>query len=35
MQWGIKILFHLMYDIEDIYEWLDYIRRMGIEQVFV
>ena len=26
---------NLMYDIEDIYEWIDYIRRMGIEQVFV
>lgn len=26
---------NLIYDIEDIYEWIDYIRRMGIEQVFV
>ncbi len=25
---------NLMYDIEDVYEWIDYIRRMGIEQVF-
>lgn len=23
-----------LYDIEDIYEWVDYIRKMGIEQVF-
>lgn len=23
-----------MYDIEDIYEWLDYVRRMGLEQSF-
>ena len=23
-----------MYDIEDIYEWIDYVRKMGIEQVF-
>ena len=22
------------YDIEDIYEWLDYVRKMGLEQVF-
>ena len=22
------------YDIEDIYEWIDYVRQMGIEQVF-
>ena len=22
------------YDIEDIYEWLDYVREMGLEQVF-
>ena len=25
---------NLIYDIEDIYEWIDYVRRMGIEQVF-
>lgn len=24
-----------MYDIEDVYEWIDYVRRMGIEQVFM
>lgn len=23
-----------MYDIEDIYEWIDYVRKMGINQVF-
>lgn len=23
-----------MYDIENIYEWIDYVRRMGVEQVF-
>lgn len=23
-----------LYDIEDIYEWIDYVRKMGIEQVF-
>ena len=23
-----------LYDIEDIYEWLDYVREMGIEQSF-
>lgn len=23
-----------LYDIEDIYEWIDYVRRMGIDQVF-
>ena len=23
-----------LYDIEDIYEWSDYVRRMGIDQVF-
>lgn len=22
------------YDIEDIYEWLDYVRNMGLQQVF-
>lgn len=22
------------YDIEDIYEWIDYVRSMGIEQTF-
>lgn len=24
----------LKYDIEDIYEWLDYVRQMGMEQIF-
>jgi len=24
----------LLYDVEDIYEWIDYVRKMGIEQVF-
>ncbi len=24
----------LLYDIEDIYEWIDYVRKMGLEQVF-
>lgn len=24
----------LMYDLEDIYEWVNYVRQMGIEQVF-
>lgn len=23
-----------LYDIEDIYEWIDYVRSMGINQVF-
>ena len=23
------------YDIEDIYEWVDYVRRMGLEQIFI
>ena len=23
-----------IYDIEDIYEWIDYVRKMGIEQAF-
>lgn len=23
-----------LYDLEDIYEWIDYVRQMGIEQVF-
>ena len=23
-----------LYNIEDIYEWIDYVRRMGINQVF-
>lgn len=23
-----------LYDLEDIYEWIDYVRRMGIEQTF-
>ncbi len=25
---------NFIYDIEDIYEWIDYVRRMGIDQVF-
>lgn len=25
---------HKIYDIEDIYEWIDYVRKMGIEQSF-
>lgn len=25
---------HLLYDLEDIYEWIDYVRRMGLEQTF-
>lgn len=25
---------HSLYDLEDIYEWIDYVRRMGIEQTF-
>lgn len=25
---------HPLYDLEDIYEWIDYVRRMGIEQTF-
>lgn len=25
----------VVYDIEDVYEWVDYVRRMGIEQVFL
>lgn len=24
-----------LYDMEDIYEWIDYVRRMGLEQIFV
>lgn len=24
----------LLYDIEDIYEWIDYVREMGLEQSF-
>lgn len=24
-----------LYDLEDIYKWIDYVRQMGIEQVFV
>ena len=24
----------LEYDIEDIYEWIDYVRQMGLEQSF-
>lgn len=24
-----------VYDLEDIYEWIDYVRRMGIEQIFL
>jgi len=23
-----------LYDVEDIYEWIDYVRKMGKEQVF-
>lgn len=23
-----------LYDLENIYEWIDYVRRMGIEQTF-
>ena len=23
-----------LYDIEDIYEWIDYVRKMGIDQMF-
>ena len=23
-----------IYDVEDIYAWIDYVRRMGITQVF-
>lgn len=23
-----------LYDVEDIYEWIDYVRRMGMEQIF-
>lgn len=23
-----------LYDIEDIYEWIDYVRKMGVEQIF-
>ena len=23
-----------LYDIEDIYEWIDYVRSMGVNQVF-
>lgn len=26
--------FEPLYDIEDIYEWVDYVRKMGIEQIF-
>ncbi len=25
----------LKYDIEDIYEWIDYVRKMGLEQIFI
>lgn len=25
----------LKYDVEDIYEWIDYVRKMGLEQIFV
>ena len=24
-----------LYDLEDIYKWIDYVRQMGIEQVFM
>lgn len=23
------------YDVEDIYQWIDYVREMGIEQIFI
>ena len=23
-----------LYDVEDIYEWIDYVREMGIDQIF-
>ncbi len=23
-----------LYDVEDIYEWIDYVRKMGMEQAF-
>ena len=23
-----------VYDMEDIYEWIDYVRNMGIDQIF-
>lgn len=26
---------HPLYDQEDIYEWVDYVRRMGMEQIFL
>ena len=26
--------YEAIYDIEDIYEWIDYVRRMGVEQTF-
>lgn len=25
---------HFLYDLEDIYAWIDYVRRMGITQSF-
>ena len=25
----------LRYDVEDIYEWIDYVRKMGLEQIFI
>ena len=25
---------HSLFDLESIYEWIDYVRRMGIEQIF-
>ena len=38
---GQKFVLHMdnknnnkIYDIEDIYEWIDYVRKMGIEQSF-
>lgn len=27
--------YHPLYDLEDIYKWIDYVRQMGIEQVFM
>ena len=24
-----------LYDAEDIYKWIDYVREMGVEQVFI
>lgn len=30
----VKEMMDALYDIEDIYEWIDYVRKMGINQVF-